>query len=191
MTALTVDARVETARTAAIEQALRMTAHAHTPLTMPYVNRATVLPMLIFPGVDAVAAMEKYGTFQLSDVTGESWTQDNTAFAFGSIPGDHAWNIVVSWPADDIEDTGRCWFPRCEDGLSGCEHIGDLDPEVIDSITRRLCGDQPPTPVLEPYSVSVAACRCPIWQLGGGDETVIHSTGCTLNRVDVLAEMIA
>lgn len=192
---LSVDARVEAARTAALEDALRMTAYAHTPLAMPYINRATVLPMLIFPGVDAVAAMEKYGTFQLSDREGESWTQDNTAFAFGTLAGitvdGHAWNIVVSWPAEDIEDTGRCWFPRCDDGLSGCVHIGDLDPEVVDSITRRLCGDQPPVPAFEPYSVSVAACRCPIWQLGGGDETIIHSAGCTLNRVDVLAEMIA
>lgn len=192
---LSVDARVEAVRAAALDSALRMTAYSQRPLLLPHIDRAGALPMLIFPGVDAVVAMEQYGTFRLSDREGESWTQDNTAFAFGTLAGitvdGHAWNIVVSWPAENIEDTGRCWFPRCDDGLSGCEHIGNLDLEVVDSIVRRLSGDQPPVPPFEPYSVSVAACKCPIWQLGDGDETIIHSESCTANRVDVLAEMIA
>lgn len=196
---LSVDARVEAARAAALDSALRMTTYSQRPLLLPHVDRAGALPMLIFPGVDAVVAMEQYGTFRLSDRDGESWTQDHTAFAFGTIAGitvdGHAWNIVVSWPAENIEDTGRCWFPRCDDGLSGCEHIGELDPVLVQNIHDRIWdaehGYPRTSPPAEPYSVSVAACKCPIWQLGDGGESIIHATGCTLHRDDVLAEMIA
>ncbi len=140
--ARTVDETVEAARIVAIDDALRMTVYAHRPLTLPDVDYSGVLPMLTFAKVDDVAEVEQYGTFRLSDEDEQAWTDGVTAYAFGQLAGRHAWNVVVSWPIVPIAETGRCWFPRCEDGLGGCAHVGVLDGSTVMEIVRRVHGEQ-------------------------------------------------